>query len=701
MSEVFTQDKILKVLKKTRIFHQFEEAQLSRLISFSAVKEFDKGAVIIKERQKNDRFYVLLEGSVSVYAEDEFIVKFEQQGSLFGEMSVIKGDMTVADIIADSPVVLFAVSASRIYGSDHLELRSMVYKIFLDILTEKLTATTDRVKGFQATSQELTVKKQELEESKDDLYQKEVILQSVLGSMSDGIVVTEAHGRLLHVNDAFRKMVGSALLPSEFDQWPQKIGIYHGDEQTLYTVDELPMMKISRGIRVDSEEIFVNNPRLSEGIWLHATSSLLKTEEEANPQGAVVLFHDYTKKKKEEQALIEAKEEAEAMSKAKSDFLAVMSHELRTPLNGIMGMTDLIYTTDLDVEQKDCIDTIKTSSENLLTLVRNILDYTNLESGVLKVENQLFSIWECFKDIIDSYALPAARKGIEILSNISPDLPHEIEGDARGLKQILRNLTDNAVKFSKGGIIVLSAALKTNADNSNEILFAVQDQGIGIEVKDLQDLFKPFSQADSSYSRNYDGIGVGLSICRKMIELMNGRIWVESEPGKGSRFLFTVRTTTPLRDGIDGTAQSEPSQEQEPLKNPKQIVLDPQFADKYAMKILVAEDNAMNQKLITKVLKKLGYAPQMAGNGLEAVEALRKEPFDLVLMDLQMPEMDGVEASRIICQELSRNDKPTIIALTANVSDDVKRDCYEAGMKDYMTKPLKINKLAKILQKWA
>lgn len=695
MSEEFTQKDILKVLKNARLFKQFEDNQLIRLISFSAVENFVQDAIILQEAQTNEKVFILLKGSVAVYAGDDFVLRLKRQGDLVGEMSVITKQPTTAKVIAEESVSLFSIHAGKINDYGQLELRSMLYKIFLDLLTEKLTMTTQRVKGFQATSEELQVKKQELAVTEDNLYQKEVILQSVLGSMSDGVVVTEENGKLLHVNEAFKKFIGKVEIPSDFELWPQKLGFFHSDEKSLYTTEELPMLKIAQGQQVDLEEIFVNNPGLSEGVWLQASSRQLKDKENKSTNGAVVVFHDYTKKKKEEQALIKAKENAEAMAKAKSDFLAVMSHELRTPLNGIMGMTDLLYTTGLTSEQKDCLDTISTSSENLLRMVKNIFDYNNLESGVVKLENENFSVKGCLDEVVGEYRIQAEKKKLHLVSLLSPDLPEKIEGFTKGIKQVLLNLTDNAIKFSEKGTIVISAHPNQIENQLLEIIFCVEDQGIGIAEGEFSNLFQPFSQVDSSYARKFEGSGIGLSICKKFIELMDGNIWIESKPGYGSKFSFSVKTATSLTNKLITTAKPATG------KVAKPQILDQQFAKKFELKIMVAEDNAMNQKLITKVLNKLGYSPVIVNNGQEAVQLAETESFNMILMDLQMPELDGIEASKIISQKSIPGDRPVIIALTANVSEEVKNTCLDAGMKDYMTKPLKIDKLAEILQKWA
>lgn len=681
---------ILSVLKEARLFTQFSDDQLKQLISFSSVDSFSAGQTIIEQGKKNDKIFILLNGHVSVYTDDEFILNLRRQGDLVGEISVITKQPTTARVVADNKVDLFSISSDNINQSEQAELKSTLYKLFLDILTEKLTMTTKQVIGYQATTEELIVKKKELADSEDVIQLKEAILQQVLGSMSDGVVIMEKKGSLLHVNRAFKEMIGDIEIPDDINRWPQELGFYKADEKTRYTAEQLPMATIFNGKPVDSEEILIRNNSLPGGVWLQASSRMLKNEDNNEPGSAVVVLRDFTKKKLEEKALVEAKENAEATAKAKSDFLAVMSHELRTPLNGIMGMTDLVYRTDLNEEQKDYLDTIKTSSENLLSLIRNILDFSNLETQNASFKAEPFSIREFIDEIIANFTLLAEKKGLRLKSSISSQLPSKMSGYTRGIMQILRNLTENAIKFSDSGEIKISAKPKSRQKENIELLLTVEDRGIGIDKKNLENLFQPFFQLDSSSSRSFGGAGIGLSLCKKYTEIMDGDIRVESKIGKGSKFevVLNLKAVKPEND----TQKTAPN-----IK--KSSPLDKEFSQKHPLKILVAEDNIMNQKLIQRVLEKLGYAPHIVNNGLKAVEANRSRRFDLILMDLQMPEMDGIEASRIITEEMPPLEKPKIIALTANVSETVKDACLAAGMSDYTTKPLKLNHLVTILQK--
>lgn len=673
-----TDKKILGVLRESRLFRQFADQELVQLISFSSLRTFKQGEVIIEEGKPNDRVYIIVTGRVGVFADDEFILTLGRKGDLFGEMSVITKKLTTAAVIAGSRVELFTISADEINDSGGVELRSMIYKIFLDILTEKLTATTKQVKGFQATKNELAI--------------SEDIISSVLESMSDGVVVADSDGQILHVNEAFMKMVGNIEIPLDFQYWPKTLGFYQKDIKTLIDFKDLPMLKAMVGQVCDSEEIYVKNPAMQEGRWLQASARPLVVSEEDSLDGAVVVYRDYTKKKNEELALIKAKEHAEATAKAKSEFLAVMSHELRTPLNGIIGMTDLLTKTQLDEEQQDCAESIRASGETLLNIVMSILDFSDLEAGTLRLTVAPFALKNGIEAVIQKLDSAAKNKNISLEVKLSSDLPAWAKGDQDRIQQILNNIVHNAIKFSSKGVVRISAKLSQTHQDEDELLFSVADEGIGIPQDKLPQLFEPFAQLDSTFARKFDGAGIGLSICKKLVEKMNGKIWVTSELGQGSTFHFTIRTEKVTQEAA--AIKLGESKESKPKK------LDQSFAEAFPCRILVAEDNAMNQKLIGKVLKKLGYAPVFAGNGVLAVEAVRKDPYDLILMDLQMPEMDGQEASRKIQTEQPAECRPKIIALTANVMDGIREQCLESGMVDYMAKPLRMDKLAIMLQKW-
>ena len=387
-------------------------------------------------------------------------------------------------------------------------------------------------------------------------------------------------------------------------------------------------------------------------------------------------------------ALLDAKEEAMRLSRVKSEFLANMSHEIRTPMNGVIGMTNLLAGSRLTATQRDWVTTIRTSGEALLELISDILDFSKIESGKLEVDRRPFSLRAIVEESLDMIAPLAAQKLLEHGFTLAEGTQESLLGDAARTRQVLVNLLSNAVKFTDSGKVHVTLETRDlEQDHSHldriEAHFAVSDTGIGIAPQDQARLFDAFHQIDGSLSRRHGGTGLGLAISRHLCELMGGRIWVESQPGQGSTFHFT----------IVGEAVSTAGYRPQPAGP-----IGRDLSSRFPLAILLAEDNPVNQKVALQTLKVLGYRADAAANGREVLEVLANKSYDVVLMDVQMPEVDGLEATRRLrAAGDARSPKPYIIAMTAHAMQGDREKCLKAGMDDYMTKPIQVDDLKAVL----
>jgi signal transduction histidine kinase/ActR/RegA family two-component response regulator len=383
-------------------------------------------------------------------------------------------------------------------------------------------------------------------------------------------------------------------------------------------------------------------------------------------------------------ALSTAKDLAEGATIAKSNFLANMSHEIRTPLNGIIGASQLLSLSEMTSEQHELLQTLQSSSNLLINIISDILDLSKIEADKLILHPKPVNIRNCIKTVFEiSYpGVTVSGKNIALNYTIDDNLAKYLKMDEGRIQQILVNLIGNAIKFTDEGTVELHVSAANILENMQQVTFSIKDSGIGISEESLSQLFKPFTQVNTTALRKYGGTGLGLSICKKLVEMMNGKIWAESKETEGSAFSFTL----PLPIASAGKVEDTPVFSDSPY----------QFLP---LKILLAEDNKMNQLIAGKTFKKIGYDIDIADNGRIAIDMLEQKNYDLIFMDIQMPEMDGLQAAEYILKKYGDN-APPIIAMTANVLSEDEFKCKQAGMKDFVSKPFTIERIEDIVHKW-
>ena len=680
----------------------------------------------------------------------------------------------------------------------------------------------ERTAQFEQANKELQAEIVERTQAEIALKASQQRLADIINFLPDATMVIDNDGKVIAWNKAIESLTGikaenilgkgdyAYALPFYGERGPILIDHVHKPQKEIEN-KYYNIKRLDDGTLVG--EAYMTH--LNAGGTYLVESAAALYDYNGKVAGAIETILDITERKRFEQDLQKAKEAAESATKAKSEFLANMSHEIRTPMNAVIGMTWLLLGTNLTPEQRDYIETIRSSGDTLLGIINDILDFSKIEGGKMELEAVPFDLRICVEESLDLVAAKASEKKLELAYIMDERVPEWIDGDILKFRQILVNLLGNAVKFTEKGEIVVHIDVIAEDQNRVELHFAVADTGIGISKDNLGKLFQSFSQLDSSTTRNYGGTGLGLAISRRLVELMGGKIWVESKVGKGSTFHFTVKAavTQPkynpdvistsiiagkrilvvednntirsillgilssfgmrpiqvvsgnealgaiktdqsfdiillddeLSDNVDTVALANelrwslnipiiimsslgrskshdlPNSDwlTKPIKplqlkgvldrllsldtasgiSPERVQIDANDQSKtQSLRILLAEDNPVNQKVALAMLKRLGYDPDVANNGIEVLYALGQQPYDVVLMDVQMPQMDGLEATRCIRKE---GFGTWIIAMTAYALDGDRDTCINIGMNDYISKPIKMNELRDALERRA
>jgi len=584
------------------------------------------------------------------------------------ESSRAESILLIANVVAGVVLVSLAGFASRGLNRRlrHSELRDLALQSANDELeTRVLTRTA-----------ELEREVQERKQTAAELHWKTAFLEAQGNATVDGILVVDSRGDKIFRNEQFLRLweIPPEIAEHKSDavQLQYVLGLTKDPDnflkQVLYLYDHPDLSS--------RDEI-----ELRDGKILDRYSAPVLGAD-GKHYGRIWTFRDVTERRRNEDALRCAKEAAEVANRAKSEFLANMSHEIRTPLNGVIGMTDLALDSPSDNEQREYLETIKSSADALLTIINDILDFSKIEAGKLELEVSGFNLRESLEDALRSLAIRADEKGIELLCDIAPDVPEEFLGDSSRLRQVILNLAGNAIKFTSAGEVSVRVEMD-DVENGETLHFTVADTGIGISAEKREAIFAPFTQADTSTTRKYGGTGLGLTICKHLVAMMGGRIWLESELGRGSKFHFTLQTKVLARS-----------------TGPK---VDIDIGELENVKVLIVDDNATNRRILRELLGRSGMRARDVESGENALAELlaasrAAEPYQLILTDMHMPIMDGFSLVERIRNTPGLSTAAIMMLTSAGYRDDVER-CKELGITAYLLKPIqKWELLAAILQ---
>ncbi len=603
-------------------------------------------------------------------------------------------NLSLSEVLGKSDEELFPSDMAAQFAADDrrvIEHGALIHKFeehwdssgsraWIEVIKGPLRDADNQINGVQILFWDATQRK----ETEAALHQERYLLHALLDNVPDSIYFKDSDSRFVRISRSMAEKFGVSEAASVIGK--SDADIFTGEHAEQARRDELAIMETGHPVvSLVERETWPHRP----DTWCSTTKMPLR-DTDGKIVGTFGVSRDITELIETQKQLQEARDLANHANRAKGDFLANMSHEIRTPMNGIIGMAELLRDTLLDNAQQSFLEMISHSSQSLLRIINEILDFSKIESGKLDIESMPFSLQACVGDATKTLGIRAAQKNLSLALDISAEIPKIVQGDDGRLRQVLVNLIGNAIKFTENGSVTVRVVLVGGppVDDHYTLHFMVEDTGIGIPPEKQSKIFEAFSQADASTTRKYGGTGLGLSISSHLVELMGGRIWLSSEPGVGTTFHFTL-PFEPLDSNPFAAI----------AKHVKQPPLPPAKQSK-SLHFLLAEDGMVNRAVLVGLLQRCGHTVTQVTNGQQAIEAWPTESFDAILMDIQMPVMDGLEAT----QAIRRAERPSgrhipIIAITAAAMESDRTQCLLAGMDDFLSKPIEMMQLEAMLER--
>jgi len=603
-----------------------------------------------------------LQGDIT-YANDRFcdISGYSREELLGANHRIVKSGVHDAAFFA---TLWQTIARGQVWHGEICNRNKQGTPYWVDVTVVPMLGTDGLPEQYIAIRTDISARKAAETQLQEQLRFVEVLLEAT----PTAIYLKDTQGRYLRFNKAFEDLFGIHRA-----DWVGRTvaELVNGDVAQMMAAKDQELYRTGQIQTYEANFINRQTGVVCEGLYRKAPL----TDSAGTVTGLVGTILDVTDRNRLSQQLLAAKAHAEAASQAKSDFLANMSHEIRTPMNGVIGMTDLVLDTELDATQRNYLTIVKNSAQSLMVILNDILDFSKIEAGKLTIESVNFSLASTVTETLETIRARAEKKGLTLVCQINPDVPPFFNSDPGRIRQVLTNLCDNAIKFTANGGVTVCVDGQRQVDGAYEVHVSVRDTGIGIPKDKQAGVFEAFTQADASTTRQFGGTGLGLTICMRLVALMGGRIWLESEPGQGSTFHFTVLAQPAVAIESLQDAESESITHSTPAD-----VVRP-------LHVLLVEDHPVNQVLARTLLTKWGYAVQVANNGQEAVDLFARQGWDVILMDMQMPVMGGLEATRLIRAAESASQHTPIIAMTANAMASDQQECLAAGMDAYVSKP--------------